>query len=141
MLVVKVLDVKERRGIRHLICDGGRTMNALVSNWEAHGLISLPARRGPTCLTTVTGPTCMAFDQLARRPLPRGLRAGDHLIWLDAGAYHLPWETRFSHGLAAVFWHDGTRTRLVRRRERFDEWWGQWMAPAESSKSQIPSSK
>jgi diaminopimelate decarboxylase len=126
VLVVRILDVKERRGMRHLICDGGRTLNALVSTWEAHELLTLPARGGPKCPTTVTGPTCMAFDQLARRPLPRSLRPGDHLIWLEAGAYHLSWETRFSHGLAAVLWHDGRRVRLVRRREPFRSWWEQW---------------
>jgi diaminopimelate decarboxylase len=122
-LVVRVLDVKERRGKRHLICDGGRTLNALVSNWEDHELMPLPARAGPVIPTTVTGPTCMAFDQLARRPLPRSLRAGDFLMWLEAGAYHLQWETRFSHGLATIFWHDGRQTQRVRQRESFEQWW------------------
>ena len=127
VLAVKILEVKERRGMRHLICDGGRTLHALVANWEAHGLMSLPRRGGRTTLTTVSGPTCMAFDQLVRRPLPRSLRPGDHLLWLDAGAYHLPWETRFSHGLATVLWHDGRRVRVVRPRESFAHWWGQWV--------------
>ncbi|HEU0009405.1 MAG TPA: hypothetical protein VFT34_06285 [Verrucomicrobiae bacterium] len=126
VLVVRILDVKERPKVRALICDGGRTMNALVSNWENHELLALPERRGTATPTTVHGPTCMAFDQLARRPLPRTLRAGDHLLWLEAGAYHLPWETAFSHGRAAVYWHDGRRTRLVRRAEPFRDWWGQW---------------
>src|SRR5207249_2105224 len=105
---------------------GGRTMNALVSNWESHQLLTLPGRPGPCVPTTVNGPTCMPFDQLARGPLPRGLRAGDYLLWLDAGAYHLPWETHFSHGRAAVFWHDGRRTRLVRPAEEFEAWWAHW---------------
>jgi diaminopimelate decarboxylase len=118
--------------MRSLICDGGRTMNALISNWEAHGLFALPERRGQNTLTTVHGPTCMAFDQLARRPLPRSLRAGDHLVWLDAGAYHLPWETRFSHGLAPILWHDGRTARLIRKQERFEDWWGQQQAGPES---------
>jgi diaminopimelate decarboxylase len=126
VLVVKILDVKDRLKMRSLICDGGRTMNALISTWEIHDLVPLPERRGPSVLTTVNGPTCMAFDQLERKPLPRRLRAGDYLLWLNAGAYHLPWETRFSHGLAAVFWHDGHRTKLVRKPERFPEWWSQW---------------
>jgi diaminopimelate decarboxylase len=88
---------------------------------------SIPGRRGATALTTVNGPTCMAFDQLARGPLPRSLRAGDHLVWLEAGAYHLPWETRFSHGLAPVLWHDGNRIKAVRQREEFRAWWSQWV--------------
>lgn len=124
VLVVKILEAKQRRGMRHLICNGGRTTHGLVSTWEQHGLISLPERRGRTCLTTVNGPTCMAFDQLARQPMPASLRAGDHLLWLEAGAYHLPWETRFSHGLAAIFWDDGKSVRQVRPREEFSSWWG-----------------
>jgi diaminopimelate decarboxylase len=116
-LLITVLDVKERRGLRQLICDGGRTLHALVSNWEQHELIPLTPRTGPRTLTAVYGPTCMAFDQLARRPLPRTIRPGDRLLWLDAGAYHLSWETRFSHPLADVWWHEGRELRCVRRAE------------------------
>lgn len=127
VLVVRVLDLKQRRGMRHLICNGGRTLHALVATWEQHPLLTLPTRRGRRILTTVTGPTCMAFDQLARCLLPASLRTGDHLLWLDAGAYHLPWETRFSHGTAGVYWHDGTQIRRVRAPESFESWWGRWL--------------
>jgi len=116
VLVVKILQTKERPALRSLICDGGRTMNALVSLWEQHALWPLPNRSGPATLTAVNGPTCMAFDQLARLPLSRRLRPGDHLVWMDAGAYHLPWETEFSHPLATIFWHDGKHVRRVRAR-------------------------
>jgi diaminopimelate decarboxylase len=126
VLVVKILDVKERRGLRQLICDGGRTLNALTSLWEQHRILPLPARSGPETLTAVHGPTCMAFDQLARIPLPRSLRPGDHLVWFEAGAYHLPWETRFSHGHAAVLWHDEGGLRPARPRQGFESFWGQW---------------
>lgn len=114
VLAIRVLDVKERRGLRQLICDGGRTLNALVSVWEQHELRPLRATDGPETLTAVHGPTCMAFDQLARKPLPRGIRPGDVLVWFEAGAYHLPWETRFSHGLAEIWWQDGAGPQCVR---------------------------
>lgn len=126
VLVISVLDIKQRGDVRTLICDSGRTMNALISNWELHDLFTLPERRGPTALTAIHGPTCMAFDQLARLPLPRSLRVGDRIVWMEAGAYHLPWETRFSHGLAAVLWHDGESITEVRPRESFDDWWSLW---------------
>jgi diaminopimelate decarboxylase len=126
VLVVKILDVKERRGLRQLICDGGRTLHALTSLWEQHRLLALPARSGAQTLTSVHGPTCMAFDQLARIPLPRALRAGDHLVWLEAGAYHISWETRFSHGHTAVWWHDEAGLRMARPRQSFEDFWGQW---------------
>ncbi len=129
-LVIKILDVKERRGLRQFICDGGRTLHALTSLWEQHALLPLEERRGPATLTAVHGPTCMAFDQLARIPLPRSIVAGDHLLWLDAGAYHLPWETRFSHGHAAVCWHDERGLRVARERQDFEAWWEPWRAKA-----------
>jgi diaminopimelate decarboxylase len=125
-LAFKILDIKERCGVRQLICDGGRTMTALHSLWEQHALIPLEERVGEEVLTVVHGPTCMAFDQLARMLLPRSLRAGDHLLWLDAGAYHIPWETRFSHGHAAVWWHDEKGMRLAREAQSFENFWGQW---------------
>ena len=114
VLAVSVLDVKERRGLRQLICDGGRTLHALVSLWEQHELLPLVRRSGPLTRTACYGPTCMAFDQLVRRELPRGLRVGDTLIWLEAGAYHLPWETRFSHGSAGIWWREDGRITSVR---------------------------
>lgn len=126
VLAVTVLDVKERDGLRQLICDGGRTMNALVSLWEEHAIFSVPNRTGSTALTAVHGPTCMAFDQLTRRTLPRGIRVGDRFVWMEAGAYHVPWETRFSHGLAAVLWHENGKLTRARDAESFDSWWSQW---------------
>ncbi len=126
VFVVKILDVKERRGVRQFICDGGRTMNALHSLWEQHALLPLPERKGELANTVIHGPTCMAFDQLTRIPLPRSLKAGDHLIWFEAGAYHLSWETRFSHGHAAVLWQDENGLRYVREGQSFENWWSHW---------------
>ncbi len=126
VLVIKILEVKARPGLRQLICDGGRTLNALTSLWEQHRILSEPNRTGRETLTAVHGPTCMPFDHLTRVPLPRSLRAGDHLIWFEAGAYHIPWETRFSHGHAAAWWHDETGLKLARERQSFENFWGQW---------------
>jgi diaminopimelate decarboxylase len=127
VLVVRVRDVKERRDDRVLICDGGRTTQALISQWETHDVLVSPARGGNRRPTTICGPTCMAFDQLTRRGLPASIRTGDFLIWMDAGAYHIPWETRFSHGAATVLWHDGVSLRVCRQPETFESWWGQWI--------------
>lgn len=104
-------------------------MNALVSIWEDHDLTLSPARRGNDVATTVHGPTCMAFDKLYRGPLPSDVQVGDRIIWHDAGAYHLPWETRFSHGLAAIWWQENRSMplELVRKAESFESWWTQWV--------------
>ena len=127
VLVIRVLDIKERNECRYLICDGGRTNHALVSDWETHRLEVFPDRQGEHVLSTVCGPTCMAFDRLCRVMLPRSVMPGDVLIWHNAGAYHLPWETRFSYGLAPVLWvPEFGPIQKVRDRESFNSWWGQW---------------
>jgi diaminopimelate decarboxylase len=126
VLVLRILDVKERRGLRQLVCDGGRTLHALVSNWEQHLLSPLEPRGGAEAPTVVHGPTCMAWDQIARLPLPGDVRAGDHLLWHEAGAYHLAWETRFSHGHAEVWWRDERGLRRARPAQAFADWWGGW---------------
>lgn len=59
-----------------------------------------------------------------RRDLPETIACGDILGWMNAGAYHLSWETRFSHGLAPIAWIDeGGTMSLARARETFDRWW------------------
>ncbi len=123
-LILRVTDVKERPECRYVICDGGRTNHALVSDWERHGILTVPTRPGALRLTTVCGPTCMAYDRLVRLELPCDLCVGDLVIWKNAGAYHIPWETRFSHGHAPVVWIDQDgKLSTARERQTFESWW------------------
>jgi diaminopimelate decarboxylase len=123
VLAVRVLDNKEGRGRRTLTCDGGRTLHAMVSTWERHDVEALERRRGPQVRTMICGPTCMAFDNLGEHRLPAVMRPGDVLIWRDAGAYQICWETRFSHGLAPVTWCGRKGVEVVRAAESFEGWW------------------
>ncbi len=127
VLVLTVNDIKDIGGFRYLICDGGRTNHALPSDWQNHEIQILPTRSGEPMLTAVCGPTCMAYDCIARRDLPEDISIGDKVLWFNAGAYHLSWETRFSHPLARVLWHD-ERDNIIEARlpESFREWWGRW---------------
>ena len=127
LLAVRVIDIKERRGVRQAICDGGRTMNALISTWENHALLPLKSSRGPKIETMVYGPTCMAFDRMSTVPLPAALVPGDVLLWFDAGAYHLPWETRFSHGSAEVWWDEDGVLDKIRPAESFESFNKPWL--------------
>jgi diaminopimelate decarboxylase len=121
-LAVRVLDVKDRIEGRYLICDGGRTNHALAADRGLHPILLLPERRGAARLTTVCGPTCMTDDTLGRLDLPDDVVPGDVLVWTHAGAYHLPWETRFSQGLCAIVWADeAEQLSIVRARERAPE--------------------
>ena len=130
-LIVRVLDVKVRPECRYLICDGGRTNHGLDADNGVHDVIVHPERRGSPVLTTVAGPTCMTDDRLGRLMLPDDVGVGDLIIWLDAGAYYLPWETRFSHGLCAVAWADADEhISLARARETPQQWSYLWTANA-----------
>ena len=73
----------------------------------------------------------MTDDVLVRAPLPGDIAPGDLIAWMNAGAYHLPWETRFSHGLCAVVWvgADGTMT-LARAHESPASWATRWRSTA-----------
>lgn len=127
VLAVRVLDIKERADSRYLICDGGRTNHALAADAGLHGILTVPSRSGAPRLTTICGPTCMTDDRLGRLHLPEGVAVGDVLVWTHAGAYHLPWETRFSGGLCAVVWCDeDDRMSLARDHERADGWGHTW---------------
>jgi diaminopimelate decarboxylase len=126
-LAVRIVDVKERSDSRYLICDGGRTNHALAADTHPHPILVPAHRSGPLRLTTICGPTCMTDDRLGRWLLPDDVGVGDLIVWLQAGAYHLPWETRFSHGLCAVAWYDeDTRVTVARRREEPRDWARHW---------------
>jgi diaminopimelate decarboxylase len=125
LLAVRILDVKDRNECRYVICDGGRTNHALAADDHPHVVQALAERRGPTRLITVCGPTCMTDDRLGRFLLPNDTAVGDVLLWLDAGAYHLPWETRFSQGLCAIAWFGpDEQLQVARRREPPAQWAG-----------------
>lgn len=127
ILVTKIHNIKYRDGMRFIICDGGRTNHALVSDWEQHYYSIYPQRKDQNnVLTTVCGPTCMSFDHFIRAEMPLNIRIGDYFIWYDAGAYHIPWETRFSNGLSQIVWHKDKKYRIIRDKESFDKWWGIW---------------
>lgn len=127
VLAVRVVDTKLRPESRYLICDGGRTNHALAADNGLNPIATLPLRTGRTRLTTICGPTCMTDDTLGRVMLPESVVPGDVLLWMNAGAYHLPWETRFSHGLCAVVWCDESdELFLARERELPDEWATRW---------------
>lgn len=128
VLVTKINDIKFRDGMRFLICDGGRTNNALVSDWEKHNYMIFPKRESDnSILSTVCGPTCMSYDHFIRENLPSSIQIGDFFIWMDAGAYHIPWETRFSGGLASVIWYRDDQFEIIRNKENFESWWSIWI--------------
>jgi diaminopimelate decarboxylase len=70
----------------------------------------------------VVGPVCETGDFFARnRELPP-IVPGDLLAILDAGAYGMSLSSNYNtRGRAAEVLVDGTKVRLVRRRESFED--------------------
>lgn len=129
VLVVTVHDVKTIGGQQFLICDGGRTNQALESDGVPHRVAVLSgADRGVhTVPTVICGPTCMAADWLWRGEFAADIRIGDRVLYFNAGAYHLSWESRFSHGLSRVLWAgDGRTVTEIRGPETPDQWRVSW---------------
>jgi diaminopimelate decarboxylase len=133
-VVVRVLDKKFREGATYLICDGGRVNHARVAAFGAHEILTCPTKPGRKIKTFVCGPTCGSVDRLGCWDLPESIEPGDLIVWLAAGAYHIPLETRFSFGVAPVVWVDrGGELRVVRAREKASAWLGQWEAPCDTA--------
>lgn len=129
-LVMSILDKKERGDAVYLICDGGRVNHARMASMERHDIMLVSQGNAPIRKTFVCGPTCSAVDRLGCWELPGSAEPGDLVIWLNAGAYHIPLETRFSSGLAPVVWfNDQVQPEVIRTRETAAEWWGHWVSP------------
>ena len=131
-LVLTVGDIKEIEGYRVLICDGGRTNNALESDWGTHIVRPLGIGPAPTTPTIVCGPSCMPYDWIYRGELSSAIERGTKIAYFNAGSYHIPWETRFSRGLCSVILQDMTGAfGCIRQKESVDHWINSW-TPQES---------
>jgi diaminopimelate decarboxylase len=120
-LVTRVLYLKRNRSKRFTIVDAA--MNDLIrpSLYQARHEIT-PVARGkgrPELLQSdVAGPVCESGDFLARDAMLPALTPGELLCVLDAGAYGMALASNYNtRPRAAEVLVDGTRVRLIRRRE------------------------
>jgi len=125
LLLTRVLYLKRTPARRFVIVDAG--MNDLLrpALYDAHHDIQpVRPRRGKAALVDVVGPVCESSDVLgAQRRLPP-LVAGDLLAVMTAGAYGMSMSSNYnSRPRAAEVLVDGTRARVVRRRERLEDLW------------------
>jgi diaminopimelate decarboxylase len=120
-LVTRVLYLKRNGSKRFTIVDAA--MNDLIrpSLYQArHEItpVSFSKGRNERIQSDVAGPVCESGDFLARDAMLPELTAGEYLCVLDAGAYGMSLASNYnSRPRAAEALVDGTRVRLVRRRE------------------------
>jgi len=123
VLLARVLYRKTNRRKRFLIVDAG--MNDLLrpSLYSTyHEIVSVRRKSHETEITDVVGPICETGDFFARdRKLPL-VDEGDLLAILDVGAYGSVLGSNYNtRGRAAEVLVDGTRAKVIRRRESFED--------------------
>jgi diaminopimelate decarboxylase len=120
-LVTRVLYLKRNGNKRFTVVDAA--MNDLIrpSLYQArHEItpVNLVKGRSERVQSDVVGPVCESGDFLARDAMLPPLEAGENLCILDAGAYGMSLASNYnSRPRAAEVLVDGTRARLIRRRE------------------------
>jgi diaminopimelate decarboxylase len=126
-LLTRTLYAKENGGKQFLVVDAA--MNDLVrpSLYGAHHEIvpATPHKASPGTISgvmDVVGPVCETGDFFARDRKMPPVAPGDLLAVLDAGAYGMTLASNYnSRGRAAEVLVDGSKVRLVRRRESFED--------------------
>ena len=120
-LLTRVLDVKRNGAKTFVVTDAG--MNDLIrpALYGAHHEIwpVEPAQTAERTTVDIVGPVCESGDFFARDRSMAPVEAGDLLAILDAGAYGMSLASNYnSRPRPAEVLGDGTRHRLIRRRER-----------------------
>lgn len=91
--VFRVLDIKESRGTRYAICDGGLHHHLAASGnfgqvlRKNYPVASVECRSDDTEQVTVVGPLCTPLDLLGDRSALHPLEIGSLLAILQSGAY------------------------------------------------------
>jgi len=132
VLLTRVLYRKHSGGKEFVVVDAG--MNDLVrpSHYHAyHEIVELEERNRPAVRADIVGPVCETGDFLALDRMMPGLRAGDGLAVLGAGAYGFAMASNYnSRPRAAEVMVDGGRWWISREREAVEQLFsGERMTP------------
>jgi diaminopimelate decarboxylase len=120
-LITRVLYLKRNGNKRFTIVDAA--MNDLIrpSLYQArHEItpVNLVKGRSERVQSDIAGPVCESGDFLARDAMLPAVAQGENLCILDAGAYGMSLASNYNtRPRAAEVLVDGTRARLIRRRE------------------------
>jgi diaminopimelate decarboxylase len=121
-LLLRVLYRKTNGARQFLVTDGG--MNALLRPalyGARHRIVAVREGAGET-EADVVGPVCESADFLSRDTLAPNVQPGELLAVLDAGAYGFAMSSEYNgRPRPAEVLVDGGDTRLVRRRQTYDE--------------------
>ncbi len=123
ILVTRVLYTKETKTKKFLIVDAAMTELIRPSLYHAyHQVVPVTLTDGPSEIVDVVGPVCESTDFIAKDRAMKPVSRGDYLAILTAGAYGYSLASNYNARLRpAEALVEGSTSRLVRRRERFED--------------------
>lgn len=122
VLAAKVVYRKSSGGKDFLIVDTGFNDLIRPAFYEAYHEIVPVKKGGPKLKVDVVGPICESSDFLGKdRVLPK-IERGGHLVAKCAGAYGFAMSSQYNSRVrAAEVMVDGTKAKLIRRREEYKD--------------------
>ncbi len=122
-LLLTIQRIKERPGAgTWLIADGGLGTVTLPTYYEYHEVFLCNDMHRPrTEKVTIVGPACFAGDVVYRNKRMPRVHPGEVIAIMDSGAYFTALESSFGFSRPAIISVDGCVSRILRRRESFDE--------------------
>lgn len=128
VMVTKVLYVKESKGQRYLICDGGSNIHSSAAflgrfvrnNFPLHTI----SKEDNLIETTICGPLCTALDVIGQKVMiSNAVAPGDLVVIEQSGAYGYTYSLNkfLSHETPAEILIDGEDIRVLRQRGSWDE--------------------
>ncbi|MDP4276189.1 MAG: hypothetical protein Q8914_01015 [Bacteroidota bacterium] len=123
LLILKVHQVKERKGIRKwLIADAGIGTLTMPTFYELHEIVLCnDVNRKQSGRVTIAGPGCFAADVVYRNKAMPDVLPGEMIAVLDSGAYFTSWESSFGFPRPAIVSAMDGRHTLLRVRETVDQ--------------------
>ncbi len=115
--VTSIIDVRDIRGTRYLICDGSRfniDATMIKSSYLYHTVLMGEQNRDLMEKQIITGFTCMECDRLFEMDNLPELQTGDQIIYENVGGYTMSLNPLFIQYFPAVYVKEENEVREVR---------------------------
>lgn len=129
LMVTRVLYLKESKGQKYLVCDGGSNIHssaAFLGRFVRNNFpLYLLRGEGELTETTVCGPLCTALDVIGQKVMiPKDVTIGDLVVIEQSGAYGYTYSpNRFlSHEAPMELLLDGDDVRILRDRGSIEDY-------------------
>ena len=122
MLLLKILQVKERKGVKKwIVADAGIGTLTMPTYYEIHEVVLCnEVNRELSDKVTISGPGCFTADVVYRNKKMPEIAPGEFIAILDSGAYFTSWESSFGYPRPAIVKALNGKHEIIRTREPFE---------------------